>query len=83
MMHRYPTGASDIRGFKEPHDPRICHHLSALRYGEIGDHADRCLPVFLYLYWLRRDAAAEARRLLRVLFLWLGSVPADPGRAFG
>ena len=28
-------------------------------------------------------AAAEARRLLRVLFLRLGSVSADPGRAFG
>jgi hypothetical protein len=26
---------------------------------------------------------AEAGRLLRVLFLWLGSMPADPGRAFG
>ena len=38
---------------------------------------------FLYLHQLRRDVAAEAGRLLRVLFLRLGSVPADPGRAFG
>jgi hypothetical protein len=32
---------------------------------------------------LRRDLAAEGGRLFRVLFLWLGSMPADPGRAFG
>jgi hypothetical protein len=54
-----------------------------LRHRKIGDHANRCLPVFLYLHRLRRDTAAEAGRLLRVLFLWLGCVPADPGRAFG
>ncbi len=54
-----------------------------MRHREIGDDADRCLPVFLYLQRLRRDAAAEAGRLLRVLFLRLGSVPADPGRALG
>src|SRR5262249_35884684 len=59
------------------------HYLSALRHREIGGHADRCLPVFLYLHRLRRDPAAEAGRLLRVLFLRLGSVPADPGRAVG
>jgi len=54
-----------------------------LRHREIGNHADRCLPVFLYLHRLRCDAAAEAGRLLRVLFLWLGSLPTDPGGAFG
>jgi hypothetical protein len=42
------------------------------------------MPIFfLYMHRLRRDPAAEAGRLLRVLFLWLGSMPADPGRAFG
>ena len=35
------------------------------------------------MHRLRRDAAAKAGRLLRVLFLWLGSVPADPGQALG
>ena len=35
------------------------------------------------MHRLRRDAAAEAGRLLRVLFLRLDSMPADPGRAFG
>jgi len=34
-------------------------------------------------FWLRRDAAAKAGRLLRVLFLRFRSVPADPGRAVG
>jgi len=34
------------------------------------------------LHRLRGDPAAEVRRLLRVLFLRLGSVPADSGRAF-
>jgi hypothetical protein len=32
---------------------------------------------------LRRDAAAEARRLLRVLLLRVGAMPADSSRAFG
>jgi hypothetical protein len=50
-----------------------------LRHRKIGDHADQCLSVFLYVHWLRRDAAAEAGRLLRILFVWLGSMPADPG----
>ena len=72
-----------LHAFRKKYDPRICNHLSALRHREIGDHADRCLPVFLYVHRLRRDAAAEAGRLLRVLFLRLGSVPADPGRAVG
>jgi hypothetical protein len=35
------------------------------------------------MHRLRRDAEAKTRRLLRVLFLWLGSLPAGPGRAFG
>jgi len=29
---------------------------------------------------LRRDLAAEAWRLLRILLLWFSAVPADPGR---
>jgi len=35
------------------------------------------------LHRLRGDAAAEARRLLRVLFIRLGCVSADAGREFG
>ena len=61
----------------------IDDHLPALRGGETGDDADRRLPVLLYLQWLWREAATEAGRLLRVLLLRLGAVPADPGAAVG
>lgn len=83
-MFAYPTGASDISYIcRKYHEPSIRHHLPALRHGEIGTHADRRVPILLHLHWLRGDAAAEGRRLLRILFVWLGSMPADPGRAFG
>jgi len=39
-------------------------------------HADRCLYVFLDLSGLREAPQAQAGRLLRVLQLWLGVVPA-------
>src|SRR5262249_4997395 len=61
----------------------IRHHLSALRRAEDGDHAGRRVSDRLRLYRLRGDIAAEARRLLRVLFLRLRPMPADPGRALG
>ena len=35
------------------------------------------------MHGLLDEAAAEARRLLRILLLWLNTLPADPGRAFG
>ena len=35
------------------------------------------------MHRLRHKAEAEAGRLLRVLFLWFGAVPADSGRALG
>jgi hypothetical protein len=37
------------------------------------------------MHWLRHEAEAEAEagRLLRILFLWFGAVPADPGRTLG
>jgi hypothetical protein len=34
------------------------------------------MPVFLRVQSLRRAAQAEAGRLLRILFLWNGKVPA-------
>jgi hypothetical protein len=61
----------------------IGHHLPALRNGESGDDADGCLPDFLYVRAVRRDAAAEAGRLLRVLLLRFSAVSADPGGAVG
>src|SRR5262245_58343016 len=48
---------------------------------KVGDDADRRLPYFLHLHAVRRDAAAEAGRLLRVLLLRFSAVSADPGRA--
>ena len=50
---------------------------------KIGDHADRCLSVLLRMHRLRHKAEAKVGRLLRVLFLRLGAVPADSGRARG
>jgi hypothetical protein len=44
-----------------------------------GANADGCLPIFLHLQGLWRETEAVAGRLLRVLFLWIGAVPTDPG----
>jgi len=68
---------------RSQNDPSIGNHLRALRHREVGRYADRCVPVFLHLHGLRGDAAAEVRRLLRVLFIRLRSLPSDPSRAFG
>jgi len=38
---------------------------------------------FLHMHWLWDHAASKNRRVLCVLFVWLRSLPADPGRAFG
>jgi hypothetical protein len=46
-----------------------------------GADADRRLPIFLSLQGLWRTAQAEAGRLLRVLFLWVGAVSANPTAA--
>jgi hypothetical protein len=54
-----------------------------LRHREVGNDANQCLPVLLRVYRLRREAAAEAGRLLRVLFPWLGAVSTGSGGAFG
>src|SRR5207237_5208619 len=45
---------------------------------EDRNHADRRLPVFLRLHRVRRAVASEARRLLCVLLLRLGALPAHP-----
>src|SRR5205807_9869739 len=41
--------------------------------------APRCLPILLRLCRLRRAAAPERRRLLRVLLVRLGALPAEAG----
>jgi hypothetical protein len=44
------------------------------------DDGDRFLPVLLRLQRVRRTAQAPCRRLLRVLLLRIGAVPADTGQ---
>lgn len=52
-----------------------------LRAPRIEDHADRRVRVFLCVRGLRDSPQAQARRLLRVLFLWGRSVSANSGGA--
>ena len=58
----------------------IHHYLPHVRASGDRDNARGRLPVLLQLQGLRRTAQAQAGRLLRVLLLWLGGVPADAGR---
>jgi hypothetical protein len=62
------------------HDPSIDHHLSAVQARRHRDDADRRLPVVLRLQGLRREIEITARRLLRLLLLWLGALPVDADR---
>jgi hypothetical protein len=57
--------------------------LSGLRDRKDRNHAYRRVPILLRLHRLRHAAAAEARTLLRFLFLWFGAVPVGSGRAVG
>lgn len=56
--------------------PRIRAGLPALRLRQAGDHAHGRLPVLLRMQQLRVSAAPQAWRLLCVLLLRLGEVPA-------
>ena len=59
---------------------RIRSHLSAMRLSVRRADADRCLSVLLYLQGLRTEAQAIGRRLLRVLFVRVGALPAGPAK---
>lgn len=48
-------------------------------YDKTGNHAHRLLPVVLRMQSLPYIAQTEAGRLLRVLFIRVGAVPADSG----
>lgn len=50
--------------------------LPPVRTGKSRAHADRRLPVVLRVRGLPRDPTTEARRLLCVLLLWFGAMPA-------
>lgn len=67
-----PCGGAD--------DPGIDADVSGLSSPDDRDHADRCLPVLLRVRGLRRVTAPEAGRLLCVLLVRLGGVPAETGR---
>jgi hypothetical protein len=49
-----------------------------MRVHEAGNDACRRLPVLLRMHGLQDGSATAAWRLLRVLLLWLGEMPADP-----
>ena len=55
--------------------------MPTLRHGHHPDDADRRLPVVLRVPRLQGAAAAQDRRLLRVLLVRLGKVPPDAGGA--
>lgn len=55
----------------------VHNHLSALRPPTSAGNADKCLRLFLRVPEMPCHAAAQARRLLRVLFLWFGQVSAN------
>ena len=56
--------------------------LPALWSYSAGNHAHGRLPVLLRVQQLQGAATPQPRSLLRVLFVWLGEVPADPAAAW-
>ena len=51
--------------------------MSGLRFRFCRSYANQCVYLFSRMHQLPRSAAASGRRLLRVLFLRFGQVPAD------
>jgi hypothetical protein len=51
--------------------------LSELRPFEVEDYEQRLVFVLLRVRGMQNDPASETWRLLRILFLWIGSVPRD------
>ena len=78
-----PERRISVTCFRKRHDPRIRNHLPALRHRESGNNAHRRLSVFLCVHRLRYEAPAEAGRLLRLLFLRIGALSPNSGRAVG
>jgi hypothetical protein len=61
---------------RQPHRRRFSDDLPSLRNGQDGAYASRRVSNRLHVRQLRRPVATEAGRLLRVLLLRLGSLPA-------
>ena len=55
-------------------------HLSLLRFLEAGDDGHGLLPAFLPVRFMRKNAHAQAGRLLRVLQLWNSRLSTHPAR---
>jgi len=55
--------------------------LPEVRSSIDGNDADRCVHLLPRVRGLQHVAAAEAGRLLRVLFLRLGALSPDPGKS--
>ncbi len=66
---------------REHRHPGVGADLPQLRPRTARDHADGCVSVFLRMHPVQDAAQAEGRRLLRVLFLWIDRLSADPGTA--
>src|SRR5215510_3655361 len=67
---------ADVVCFWNAHDRRIDRHVPDLRASVCRAHAGECLPNLVYLPRMRRGPSAAARRLLCVLLLWVGPLPA-------
>jgi hypothetical protein len=70
----------DSRRNVEHHDPSIDYYLSQVRHRKKRNDADRRVPVFLRVHWLRHQTPARARRLLRLLLLSVGALSANAGQ---
>src|SRR5689334_16283705 len=62
-------------------DVRFDYCLSPLRSSKRGNDAGGRVPVFLSMPRLLGGHQTQARRLLRVLFVWRRALPADAGSA--
>ena len=64
-----------VRTFERT-DDEIGFDLPVLPRSPCRDHAARCLHLFLPVHQVRRNVETQVRRLLRILLIRLGAVPA-------
>lgn len=57
--------------------------MSELRVHVLGDDAFGRVRIFLGVSFVSGNDPSERRRLLRVLFLWIGGLPIRPGASDG
>src|SRR5262249_20356010 len=66
------------RGSARTDDLGVHYYLPDVRPRGDGTDADECVPVLLRLHGVWRASQAQAGRLLRLLLLRLGALPAGP-----